>query len=131
MPGAGPPGGGGFDPEEMRRVMQATQAISRTQVEFGLTLRPDAALLRPVDRAAVVLPLGGEEASIVEGEVAYFAAADWTEEGLIIERKVDGGGRVKDKIHLDEEGRLVVEREIDALRGGKVKGTLVYKRKEG
>lgn len=92
---------------------------------------PDAALLHPADRAAGVLPLGGEETSIVEGEVEYFAAAEWTEEGLVIERKVDGGGRVKDKIRVDEEGRLVVEREIDALRGGKVKGTLFYRRKEG
>jgi hypothetical protein len=38
---------------------------------------------------------------------------------------------VKDKLHVDEEGRLVMEREIDALRGGKVKGTLLYRRKEG
>ena len=50
---------------------------------------------------------------------------------MVIERKVDGGGRVRDKLRVDEEGRLVMEREIDALRGGKVKGTLFYRLKEG
>jgi len=32
---------------------------------------------------------------------------------------------------VNDEGRLVVKREIDALRGGTVKGTLVYARKDG
>jgi hypothetical protein len=77
-----------------------------------------------------VLPLSGEEETVVDGEVEYFATVKWTEEGLVIERKVDGGGRVKDKLHVDEEGRLVMEREIDALRGGTVTGTLLYRRKE-
>jgi len=130
-PGGGLSGGGGFDPEEMRRVMAATQAVSRTQTELGLTLRPDVASLRPAEGAALVLPLSGEEETVVDGEVEYFATVKWTEEGLVIERKVDGGGRVKDKLHVDEEGRLVMEREIDALRGGKVTGTLLYRRKEG
>ncbi|MGD8363000.1 MAG: hypothetical protein PVJ04_16355 [Gemmatimonadota bacterium] len=131
MPGGGFSGAGAVDPEQMRRVMAATQAISRTETELGLTLRADVASLRPVDRAALVLPLSGEEESVVDGDVEYFATAKWTEEGLVIEQKVDGGGRVKDKLHVDEKGRLVMEREIDALRGGKVKGTLLYRRKEG
>jgi len=119
------------DPEEMRRVMESTRLLARTQAEFGLTLRPEAASFRSADGTGIVIPLGEDESSIREGEIEYFAAAEWTEEGLVVERKVDGGGRVKDKIHVDEEGRLVVEREIDALRGGKVEGTLVYRRKEG
>lgn len=131
MPGTGPTGQGMVDPEEMRRVMESTRFLARTQTEFGLTLRPDAASFRPADGPAVVIPLGGDESSVQEGEIEYFAAAEWTEEGLVVERKVDGGGRVKDKIHVDDEGRLVVERVIDALRGGKVEGTLVYRRGEG
>jgi len=119
------------DPEEMRRVMEATRLLARTQTEFGLTLRPDAASFRPAGGTAVLIPLGADESAIREGEIEYFAAARWTEEGLVVERKVDGGGKVRDKIHLDEEGRLVVEREIDALRGGTVQGTLLYRRREG
>ncbi len=126
-----PGGGGALDPEEMRRRMQATQAISRTPVELTLTLRPETATFAALNSAGLALPLDGEEQTITQGEVEYFAGATWTEEGLVIQRKVDGGGGVKDKIHVDEDGRLVVEREIDALRGGKVKGTLLYKRKEG
>jgi len=119
------------DPEEMRRVMESTRLLARTHEEFELRLRPDAASFGAPDGTAVVIPLGEEEEAIREGEIEYFAAAEWTEEGLVVERKVDHGGRVKDKIHVDDEGRLVVERVIDALRGGKVEGTLVYRRKEG
>ena len=60
----------------------------------------------------------------------YFAKAAWTSEGLIIERKVDRGGGVKDRMKVDDQGRLIVKREIDALRGGKVEGTLIYRKIE-
>jgi hypothetical protein len=130
MPGMGPGGAGNVDAEEMRRVLETTRLITRTHTELLLTLRPESATLRPADGVPLVLPLSGEEQSVVRGEAEYFAAAGWTDEGLLIERKVDGGGRVTDKIQVDQAGRLVVEREIDALRGGTVKGTLVYERKE-
>ena len=108
----------------------ATMAIARTHGEFTLTLRPESITLIQGDAEAVVLTLGGEESAITQGGVEYFAAVEWTDEGLLIERKVDGGGKVKDKMRVDEEGRLVVERSIDALRGGKVKGTLRYRKTE-
>lgn len=130
MPGGMPGTAGGMDPEEMRRVMLATMAIARTPGNLALTLRPESVTLIQGDTEAVVLTLGGEETAVTLGEVEYFAAAEWTDEGLIIERKVDGGGKVKDKIRVDEEGRLVVERSIDALRGGKVRGTLRYRKAE-
>jgi hypothetical protein len=137
MAGGGPGGGVARDPEEMRRIMRGTQLISRTQTEFSLTLRPETARFEPTNASPLVLPLSGEEQGIEEAQpqtgevVEYFAAAKWTEDGLEVEQKVDGGGRVEDKIRVDEEGRLVVEREIDTGRQGKVKGTLVYRRKEG
>ena len=137
MPGAGPSGSGMMEPEQLRRIMRATQLIARTDTEFSLTLRPEEATLAGAESSRLALPLSGEERTIREekantGEsVEYFAAAEWTEDGLVIERKVDGGGKVKDRVHVDEKGRLVLEREIDALRGGKVEGTLVYQRKEG
>jgi hypothetical protein len=136
MPGGGPGGAGARDPEEMRRILRATQLISRTPTEFSLALRPEDASYQPTDHSPLVLPLSGEERNIQElqpqtGEVLeYFAAARWTDEGLEVEQKVNGGGRVKDRIRQDDEGRLVVEREIDTGRQGKVEGTLVYRRKE-
>ena len=129
-PGGMPGAAGNLDPEEMRRIMMATMAIARTQGEFTLTLRPESVTLLQGEAEAVILTLGGEENAIYQGGVEEFAAAEWTDEGLIIKRKVDGGGKVKDKIRVDEEGRLVVERSIDALRGGKVKGTLRYRKAE-
>lgn len=131
--GAGPP----RDPEEMRRILRTTQLISRTRTEFSLTLRPETASVHSTNHPALVLPLNGEEQGIREAQlqtgeaVEFFATAEWTEEGLQVEQRVAGGGRVQDKIRLDEEGRLVIEREIDTGRQGKVKGTLVYVRKEG
>ncbi len=124
------PGGVAVDPDEMRRVFEATGRIAHTPTEIGLDLRPDGASFRPEGSGSIILPLAGEE-EIRDGDFTYFAAARWTDEGLIVERKVDGGGKVKDRLQVDDEGRLVVKREIDALRGGTVKGTLVYVRKDG
>lgn len=131
MPGGMPGSGGGMDPEEMRRVMEATMTIARTPRELGLTLRPESVTLAQKEGPSQRLDFGGDEISVGREGAEYFATAEWTEEGLIIERKVDRGGRVRDEMKLDAEGRLVVKREIDALRGGKVKGTLVYRRGEG
>lgn len=119
-----------MDPEEMRRVMEATRYIAVTPRELTLRLGPESASFGLPGDSVVALPLNGEEEAVVVGEVEYYAMARWTEEGLEIRRKVNRGGGVEDQIHVDQEGRLVVEREIDALRGGKVKGTLRYQRKE-
>lgn len=137
MPGGEPGGGRARDPEEMRRIMRTTQLISRTRTEFSLTLRPEAASVQSTGHPTMSLPLSGEEQGVREDQpqagdlVEYFATAEWTEDGLEVEQRVNGGGRVEDKIHVDEGGRLVIEREIDTGRQGKVKGTLVYVRKEG
>lgn len=130
-PGGGIPGtGGGLDPEEMRRAMQATMVIARTPTELAVDLSPREALLTRAGGSPARLPLGGDEVSVNQEGVEYFEKAEWTSEGLIIERKVDRGGSVKDKMKVDDQGRLIVEREIDALRGGKVQGTLVYRKNE-
>lgn len=128
MPGGMPGAGGGMSPEEMQRVMRANQAIARTPGNFTLALRPESATLTQGDAGALVLTFGGQETTVNLGEVEYFAGAEWTSEGLIIERKVDMGGGVKDKMKVDDEGRLLVEREIDTGRAGKVSGTLIYRK---
>lgn len=131
VPGGMPGTAGGMDAEEMRRVMQATTVIARTPTEMSLELRPESITLIRGDLPPVRLGLGEEEIAVNQDGAEFFAKAEWTSEGLIIQRKVDRGGAVKDKMTLDEDGRLIVEREIDALRGGKVEGTLVYRKKEG
>lgn len=128
MPGGMPGGAGARDPEGMRRAMQATQILGRTPENFTLNLSPESATLIQGNAASVTLALGGEESAVPLGDMEYFVAADWTSEGLIIERKVDGGGGVKDKMSVDEDGRLVVERQIDTGRNGKVEGTLRYRK---
>ena len=112
-------------------VMQATQELARTPTEIDLTLSPDHAVLIVGDSSKTALPLSREEKKSIRGGVDVFSQARWTEEGLEIERKVDGGGGVKDTFYVDEDGRLLLKREIEFLRGGKVEGVLVYARKEG
>jgi len=128
MPGGMPGAQGGMNPEDMQRVMRANQVISRTPATFTLALRPESVTLTQGEASTLVLALGGDESTINQGEVEYFAGAKWTSEGLILERKVDLGGGVTDKINLDDEGHLVIEREIDTGRAGKVSGTLRYRR---
>jgi hypothetical protein len=127
-PGGMPGAAGARDPEGMRQAMQATQILGRTPGNFTLNLSPESATLIQGNAASVTLTFGGEETAVPLGDTEYFVAAEWTSEGLIIERKVDGGGGVKDKMRVNEDGLLVVERQIDTGRNGKVKGTLRYQK---
>lgn len=138
MTGGRPGGGGGRmpggaagirDPEEMRRIMEATLALSRTPGELTLTLRPGSVSLLEEQGQPLRLELGADETASWLGSAEFFAKAEWTAEGLIIQRKVDGGGGVRDIMRVDDEGRLVVEREIDTGRL-KVKGVLRYRKSE-
>jgi hypothetical protein len=131
MPGGMQGGVGGLNPEEMQRIMRATALIARTPTEMTLSLRPESVTLTQGDWAPLRMALGADEISVTQDGSEYFGKAEWTDEGLIIQRKVDMGGGVRDKMKVDDQGHLVVEREIDAMRGGKVKGTLVYRRGEG
>ena len=106
-------------------------AIARTPTELRVELRPGSATLTSESSSPVRLGLGGDEIFVNQDGAEFFAKAEWTSEGLIIQRKVDRGGAVTDRMRVDGNGRLTVEREIDAMRGGKVKGTLVYRRLGG
>jgi hypothetical protein len=126
-----PGGAGGMrDPEEMRRVMEATRALSRTPTSFSLTLRPASVTLLEEGGEPLRLELGADETGAWLGKVEFFAKAEWTADGLVIQRMVDGGGGVKDEMWVDDEGRLVVEREIDTGRL-KVEGVLRFRKSEG
>jgi hypothetical protein len=124
------PGGG--DPEEMRQAMQTMQALSQVPGEMNLLMSPDTVTITEQEPQSFALSLGlnREEQELQQGQGTFFARAKWTEEGLEIDKKVDGGGGVTDKISLDANGRLIMKREIENAIRGKVDGTLVYRRKE-
>jgi hypothetical protein len=113
--------------EELERVRRGVQLLSRTQGEFTLTLRPESVTLVQGEDPPIVMALGKAEVQVLQREVEFFAGAKWTSDGLVIERVVDGGAGVKDKIHVDEEGHLIVEREIDTGRR-RIEGVLKYRR---
>ncbi len=120
-----------MDPESMMLVMRTTQAMARTPTDLNLTLRPSSVGVVFADSTKLALPLSREETKFIQGGVDVIATAKWTKTGLEIERKVDGGGGVKDTFYVDEDGRLLLKREIEPLRGGKVEGILIYARKKG
>jgi hypothetical protein len=122
-------GGATRDPEEARRIMRATQQLAHPPEELRLTLRPGSASFGQGEFPAMVLTLGEDEVVITRGEVHFFAQAEWTSEGLVIKQKVEGGGGVEDKITVDHEGHLVIEREIDTGRF-KLDGVLRYRKGE-
>lgn len=128
--GGGFPGGG--DTEQMRQAMQTMQIISQVPGEMSLVLTPDAVTLTEEEPQTSTLSLGldTDEQKVEQGLATFFARARWSDKGLEIDRKVDGGGGVKDKISIDANGRLVMKREIENPIRGKVEGTLVYRKQE-
>lgn len=124
------PGGraGGMDPEAMRGAMETIRALAEVPTEMKLTLTPEEVSLVPARTPAMTLGLGAAEERILQGRATFFAAAKWTKKGLVIERAGETAGRVKDELSLDDQGRLVMKREIDLPGRGTVKGTLRYAR---
>ncbi len=134
-PGVGGMGGGfpgGGDPEEMRQAMQSMQVLSQAPEEMQLLLHADSVTIAEEEPRTIMvsLGLGAEEEEIHQAQATFFARAQWTDKGLEINRKVDGGGGVKDKMSLDSNGRLIVKREIQNPIFGKVEGTLIYRKQE-
>ncbi len=121
---------GGMDPEAMQAAMATVRALSSTPESMSLTLRPTRVTLAPLDQAVLTMELGAEEAVFTQGDLEFFARARWMKTGLVVEKEVDEGFAVADKIFLDDEGRLLVERTIH-LMGRAVEGTLVYRREGG
>jgi hypothetical protein len=72
--------------------------------------------------------LGAESERILQGGATILGKAKWTKDGLEIRRELELGPGIKDKISLNQEGKLILKREIE-LMGGAVKGTLVFERK--
>jgi hypothetical protein len=120
--------GSGMDPEEMRRSMEAIRGMARAPREVSLTLRPETVTFTQNATTVLVLTLGAGREKVLQGETTFFATAKWTKNGIEINREVEMGGGVRDEVSVNEDGNLVLKREIDLL-GRNVKGTLVYHRK--
>jgi hypothetical protein len=131
--GGGMRGGGGgmtMDPEEMRAAMDALRQISAVPDEMVLTLQVETVTLATDAANILVLTLGANEEEIGYGPATLFGTARWKKDGLEIERETEMGSGVKDVISVDQDGKLIVKREVD-LMNRNVKGTLVYQRKSG
>ena len=120
--------GGGMDPEEMRRTMEALRGLARVPGEVSLSLLPETITFTADAANVLILTLGAGKEEVLQGGVILLGTAKWTKDGIEINREMEMGGGVKDKIGLNEEGDLVLKREID-LMNRTVKGTLVYQRK--
>jgi len=120
--------GGEMDPEERRRSMEALRALSEVPGEISLSLRPEAITFTQAAANVLVLNLGAGKEEVLHGGLALLAEARWTKNGIEIDRETGQAGGIKDRFNLDENGNLILKREID-LMGRSVKGTLVYQRK--
>lgn len=131
-PGGGTrPGGvaGGMDPEALQQALATVRALAEVPARMTLTLRPAEMEFAPDGSPAITLGLGAREERFQQGRASFVAAAKWTRKGLVVERAGERAGRVKDEISLDDQGRLVVKRQVDLPGRGTVKGTLRYGRK--
>jgi hypothetical protein len=122
--------GNGVDPEQMRQSMDAMRRMAQVPAEISLALQPETVALTEDSGSVLILTLGVEKERTVQGGVILLGSAKWTKDGIEIKRETEMGPGVKDKISLDETGRLIIKRDVD-LMGRSVDGTLVYQRKSG
>lgn len=135
-PGGGRPGGGmrggmpggNMDPEEMRRSMEAIRSLSRVPAEISLVLKPETVTFTQDAANLLILTFGSESERFVQGGATLLGQAKWTKTGLEISRTLDAGPGINDKLRIDEQGSLLLEREVD-LMGRSIKGTLLYRKK--
>jgi hypothetical protein len=120
--------GAQMDPELRRAAMEAIQVLARAPNELSLALRPETVGITPGTGAALLLTLGAEEEKVVLGGATVLGTAKWTKSGIEIKREIELGGGVEDELSLNEQGNLVLKREVH-LMGGGVEGILVYRRR--
>ena len=121
--------GGTVDPEEMRRAMQETRRIARTSRRVRLVLNPTGATLAQDSVPPLTLALEAEPTSVFDGQGEIRASAKWTSSGLEIQREIPNGGEISDTYTLDEEGQLVLRREVRMMRGqNEIRVRTVYRK---
>ena len=117
-----------MDPELRRVAMESLRELAQAPGEFSLTLRPETVALTPQDGTPLLLTIGADEDKVILAGASVMGTARWTKNGIEIKREIELGGGVEDQIRLDEEGNLILRREVHLLGGG-VEGTLLYRRK--
>ena len=117
-----------MDPEAGRSSLEAIRELSQVPSEFSLVLRPETVGLTPSTGAAILMTLGADKEKVFLSGATVVETAKWTKNGIEIKREIELGGGVEDHFTLDDQGNLVLKREIQ-FRGGAAKGILVYRRK--
>jgi hypothetical protein len=117
-----------MDPEEMRLSMEVLRRLAQVPGELSLALQPQTVTLAQDAANILILTLGAPKERVLQGGATLLGTAKWTKNGIEVNREMEMGGGIKDQFGLNEEGKLVLKREID-LMGRIVKGTLVYQRK--
>ncbi len=118
----------GMDSQQMQQALATVRVLAEVPMAMKLILAPQEATLVPARAQAMTLALGAREQRIQQGRATFLATARWTEKGLVIQRAGETAGRVKDEIAVDDQGRLVMIREISLPGRGTVRGTLRYAR---
>jgi hypothetical protein len=121
-------GGMTMDPEAMRASMEALRQMSAVPEEISLFLQVETVTFATDAANILVLTLDAAKEEVLQGNATVLGTAKWKKEGLEIKRETEMGGSVKDLISVDDDGKLIVQREVD-LMGRNVDGTLVFRRK--
>lgn len=125
--GGGMRGGGGTMPdmETMRERMVQTLSIASQPAQRLLITQTDTsvAIGFPAGHGLVVIPDGREVETEVEGGGDIETKAEWRGSDLLIERKVDQGGTVRQTLYRTADGsRLIVVTEVRMARSGRSAG---------
>ena len=122
----GDPGGNRPTPEQMQRMRAVMQAIGRPVRRFTFRSDDSTVSVEPANRGFLTLHTNRKKWKDERpdlGKVEY--KAEWKEGELRVERKFEGGLRVRDTYSWSEDDdHLVVEREI---RGGMIRRPMKFK----
>jgi hypothetical protein len=103
----------GIDPQAMREMMsllrQRPERIEMTLTDtlFTITLLPGAPM---------ALPMSGDEVELEMGGVVAKVRVVWDALQPRLERSIEGGGTIVDRLEVAGEGRLLLTRSVELLR---------------
>jgi hypothetical protein len=115
--GAGGMGGQRMDPEEMQRMREQMWSLAAPARELGLSLTETSTTLLADGSPPLVLTLGADPSVAMSGAGEIRATARWTSRGLEVSRAIPNGPEIEDRYTIDDEGLLIVRREIEMMQG--------------
>jgi hypothetical protein len=114
--GGGGSGGGGIDPERMRETMSMVrEAVRRIDLQQGDST---VTIIYDLGRASLLYTDGRKLEQELRGGAKMEIRAGWKGEYFIVERKIDGGGKIKEEYMIPTgTGQLFVitRLEIDRM----------------